>query len=232
MGKTGHVLIGMEGRFLNVDTAFGELMRSSPDAMIGRSVIEMTAPADRAECIAAITRLRQTEQPFQISKRFVRDDGSLLWVTNTVSITGGSGAAPVIIATIEPIERRDEVRSPAMLLEAARFIDLSRRQRARVCGPDLAGEPAWELILAAYIIEAEGGVLDLEAMARRGGMSLRSAARWLAVLLDRDLLERELGRDGAAAGAFRLSAAAHRRFERYLSMVQSEHEALQVLKRA
>lgn len=226
MAGGGHVLIGSEGYFLNVDTAFGTIMRSSPDAMIGRAVLEVTAPADRAECASAIARLRRTREPFRISKRFLRDDGSLVWVTNSVSITGGSGAEPIIIATVEPIERRYERRSPAALLDAAHFLHLSRRERALVCGADLAAEPAWELILAAYILEAEAGALDLATMAVRGEMSLRSAARWLEVLLDREIFEPELRRDRHAPKVYRLTATAHRRFEQYLSIVRAEHETL------
>jgi len=226
MAESGHVLIGTEGRFLDVDTAFGALMRSSPDALIGRAVLEVTAPADRAECSSAIARLRRTRQPFRRSKRFVRDDGSLVWVTNSVSITGGSSAAPIIIATIEPIEAPRLIRSPATLLQAAHFLNLSRRERAQVCGDDLASEPAWELLLAAYIQEAQGGVFDVAAMAARGGMSPRSAARWLGVLLDRDLFELELRQNRFGLKAYRLTAAAHRRFEEYLSLVRAEHDVL------
>lgn len=221
MASAGHVLIGAAGEFIDVDTEFGAIMRSPPQALVGRAVMDVTAPADRSECALAIERLRETHRPFTISKRFQRDDGSLVWVVNSVSITHGASRGPIIMATIDPIDRPEVERSPAALFESAQLLKRLQSERAQVCGPELMTGPGWDMMLAAYIVEAEGLSVDLDALAARCGTSMRSAGRWMMVLVEEGLLELELSQDPYAAKSFRLTRAAHRRFERYLAAVSS-----------
>lgn len=220
MLQTGHVLIGTEGQLLNLDTGFCSIMHASPEDMVGRLVMDVTAPADREECTVAIDRLRRTGEPFVIVKRFMRDDGSLVWVRNTVSITVDGGHPGLIMATIELIDESETTRSPAMLLDNARILIAARKARGMVCDPTLFSEPAWDTILEIYIGEAEGRVIDVETLSDKLGHSPSVTGRWIKALLQYGVLEVELRNPHPeTAKSYRLTAGTHRRLETYLARV-------------
>lgn len=213
----GHVLIGADGELLSVDAAFCAILRLPESRLRGRRVLDVTAPADRPECAAAIQALRETGRPFVIVKRMMRDDGSLVWVRNMVSITAGDGAAgATIVATIEPVPAPEE-RSPARLLTVAkRYADM-RGDRASVCDSRYFDEVGWDIILALYIAEAEGRATDIEALAALLNKSVPLTQRWVNMLLDGHVVEIEYRTpDSIRAKAFRLSAATHARLEAFL----------------
>lgn len=216
MPKLGHVLIGGDGKLLSVDTEFCEIMRSSSEHLIGRTVREVTAPADRIECEMAIARLLRSGQSFEITKRFLRQDGSLFWSKNSVSLLNDSRST-TIVATIDPVRLKGD-RHPAALLAAARNLIIARNERASVCDPDLFSEPGWDAILATYVAEAEGCSIDAPTLAVLLGISLAATQRWISVLILRAVLEIEYRNPRAdAAKAYRLTAATQRKLEDYLS---------------
>ena len=107
---------------IRVYTAEGQIMQAEIGSLVGRPVLDITAPADRLECGAAIDRLRATRMPFEVTKRFIRDDGGLIWVTNSVSMVGNGRDTDLIVATISPIVEPDAPRAPALLLDCARLL--------------------------------------------------------------------------------------------------------------
>lgn len=216
MVEAGHVLIGTAGELVSMDAAFCDIMRLSEDEMRGRLVLDVTAPADRTECATAIRDLRETGRPFEITKRFLRDDGSLVWVKNTVSITIGEDRPGMIVATIEPVEPPVE-HGPALLLDVARRHLSVRRDRRSVCDPAFLSDSGWDAILAIYIAEAEGRSVDLDHFAELLGTSVALTDRWLKALLQAAILEIEYGNPQAeAAKAYRLTAETHRKLELFL----------------
>ena len=226
MTDTGHVLIGTRGELLSVDGGFCTLLQAEAAAIVGRLVLDVTAPPDRAECALAIGMLRETLQPFSISKRFIREDGSLRWVTNTVSITTPGAAPQTIVATIVPIDDPAQYRSPARLLECARLLLESRIDRSLAFDHALFSDPAWDMLLAAYIAEAEGRAVDCAGFAVSAGMTLPVSRRWLRLLVERDLIEMEAGTPLDAHTAFRLTADGHARFESHLGGLAVKHRGL------
>jgi PAS domain S-box-containing protein len=217
MVEAGHVLIGTAGEFLSMDAAFCGIMRLSEDEMRGRLVLDVTAPADRMECATAIQQLRDTGRPFEITKRFMRDDGSLVWVKNTVSITIGEDRPGMIVATIEPVSPRD-ARGPALLLDMARLHINARRNRESVCDPMFFSDSGWDTILAIYVAEAEGRSIDTERLAGLLGKSIALTDRWITALLRANVLEIEYANPQAdTTKAYRLTAATHAKLEVFLA---------------
>ncbi|WCT72410.1 PAS domain-containing protein [Sphingomonas naphthae] len=217
---TGHVLIDASGRLVSLDEGFCAIMQAPCDSLLGRPVADITAPADREECDIAIQRLIQHGTPFVISKRFIRDDGSLVWVRNTVSISVPSAGPPLIIATIEPLKAPRDDRSPGVLLECAQRIIRHRRMRTLIADGGLFSDPAWDITLLAYVTEASGRALDVGAISEDQGLSPRLAAGWITALVHHRVLELELGHDPYANKSYRLTTAAHDRLEQYLRGVQ------------
>jgi PAS domain S-box-containing protein len=217
MMEAGHVLIGAAGELLRMDAAFCGIMRLSEEEMRGRLVLDVTAPPDRAKCAAAIQRLRDTGQPFEITKRVIRDDGSLLWVKNSVSITIGDDGPGMIMATIEPIVPCED-HGPARLLDAARGHIAVRKDRASVCDPAFLADAGWDAILAIYIAEAEGRSVDVARLAELIGHTPGHMERWVKAMLDQQVIEIEYAHPHAeTAKSYRLTAGTHRKLEEFLA---------------
>jgi PAS domain S-box-containing protein len=215
----GHIMMGETGDMVRVDAGFCSIMRASSAAMIGRSVLDVTAPEDRAGCRDAIRRLLATSEPFQVIKRLLRDDGTIVWVTNTVAQADFGDGPNSFVATVIPVDPNGYRGKPGVLLGYARALRDSRRARATTFATTLFTEPAWDLLLSAYIMEAEGGLLGPAALARAAGVSGPVALRWARALVSDGLLEVE-HRHAAATVAephYRLADRAHETFERYMA---------------
>ena len=217
---TGHVLIDSSGNLASLDEGFCTIMRASAESLLGRSVREITAPADREECDIALDRLGQQGTPFVITKRFIRDDGSLVWVRNTVSISVPLAGPSLVIATIEPIRIAAEDRSPARLLDCARQLVSRRRNRTAIVGEGLLSDPAWDITLLAYVAEAIGRTIDVETIADDLSLSRRLAGSWVTALLHHGVLELELAHDAHARKSYRLTGPVQERLEQYLRSAQ------------
>lgn len=229
--QAGHLILDLAGHMRGIDEHFCALMRAQWSDMIGRPVLDITAPADREECGEAIRLLCDTGRSFRLSKRFIRDDQTLVWVTNTVSLMQGSDGQDVIVATIDPLIEDDE-RQPALLLGSARFLDACKGDRQAVFDASLFPDTAWDAILAAYIAEAEGGAIDVVSLAARLGVSLDRAGRWVDVLITQQVLEIETRRSSPdTTKCFRLTAAAHRMLEEHLGRVTELMPARRPLQR-
>lgn len=217
MTQAGHVLIDGCGLLLSVDRGFGDIMRSEPAALVGRSVDAMTAPADRQECGVALATLRATHRPFVICKRFLRDDGSLVWVNNTVSMVEGRDA-DLMVATVAPVIEPDAMRAPALLLDCARLMVALRSERSARFSSGLFTDRAWDVMLSAYIGEAEGRAVTAATLTSDLGLSTAQADRWIVALLGERAIEIETREsDPLAPKGFRLTGATHARLEDYLS---------------
>lgn len=74
-------------------------------------------------------------------------------------------------------------------LALAKLMLAARRSRDPFFPADLFGEPAWDLLLHLYIAYREGQGFDLPAAARAAGVGTTVVARWVAVLVQRELVE-------------------------------------------
>ena len=217
MIRTAHVIINDAGELVGLDQSFCDIMQAQMSAIHGKAVMDVTAPADRAECADAIRRLRETGTPFVITKRFMRDDGSLVWVRNTVSMATDAQGSAIMVATIEPLMEPADERNPAKLLGAARFLAESRRDRSDICDPALFSEPGWDAILACYTAEAEGRPTTVTSLVYKIGHTHSVVSRWVAALMQHQVLEIETRHPSAhAEKSFRLTAKTHQRLETYL----------------
>ena len=216
--EAGHLLIGAAGELVSMDANFLNIMHATDATMRGRLVIDVTAPADREECATAIRNLRDTGRGFEITKRLIRDDGSLIWVKNTVSITIGADNPGLIMATVAPAPQRE--RGPAVMLDKARSHVRLLRSRETVCDPKFFFEPGWNAILALYVAEAEGRSLDVFGLARNVGISAHLADRWICALLADGVVEVEYANLQAhTAKSYRLTAQTITRLESFLTHV-------------
>lgn len=213
MTEVGNMVIGESAELLRIDGGFQDIMRAPAAALLGRSVLDFTCPADRPVFLRAMTELRSSGRPFQVNKRLLRPDGSTVWVSKTVSIADfGTGDTAIlgVVATIDPPAAAAD--PAAMMAEARRQADQTAL-RAAAFGSPLFAQPQWAMLLMAYIWAAEGG-MPLAGLARAAGALPSQSLRWVRALVAEGLLEED--RMGAVP-LYAISASGRDLLESYLA---------------
>lgn len=97
-------------RFTRVNQKFCETAGYSADELLAKTYIGLTHPRDRQRDMKELTRvLRAKTDAWSIEKRFVRKDGSVIWVSvNGVALRDESGRAVRIMAMITDITARKQ----------------------------------------------------------------------------------------------------------------------------
>lgn len=213
----GHVVLDQQGAIIEADDGFETLLMSPVAKLRGRNVLSFTAPADRQECTQAIAGLRTTGRPFDITKRFIRQDESILWVRNSVSRMTIQ-QTELIVATCTPVLPVVRRRTPGALLDSAHLHAAMVRARNNVGDPLLLSGASWPLLLEVYIAEAEGRLVSASTLGDHLGQSWAASQRWINALVGADVLEVEIGNPAPdAPKTYRLTSGTVERLEEYLS---------------
>ncbi|MDO8775528.1 MAG: ABC transporter substrate-binding protein, partial [Burkholderiaceae bacterium] len=122
---TGIVMNTPDGRFLMANPAYYAIVGFTEAELQAMDTRELTHPDDRVRYAAQRDRMLAGElESFSDEKRYVKKDGSAVWVHSTVSmVRSASGSATHIISVTEDItERRaiqDKLRQSEALLRIA-----------------------------------------------------------------------------------------------------------------
>ncbi|HEY2190597.1 MAG TPA: chemotaxis protein CheB [Caldimonas sp.] len=90
----GVVHTGLDGRITLANARFGRITGRVPEELVGTSVLAIVHPDDRDKNAEAFRRLAADGTPFELEKRYLRGDGSIVWV--------GSSVTPVLDAAGKP----------------------------------------------------------------------------------------------------------------------------------
>ena len=113
----------LDGRWTLVNRRLAEILGyDSPEELIGKNYADVTHPDDRAEGQALLKTLDTGQVPYvQRDKRYLRKDGSCVWVNVTVSVVrdAASGAARHRVAVVQDITepRRAQERQTLLMNE-------------------------------------------------------------------------------------------------------------------
>jgi PAS domain S-box-containing protein len=101
----GIALTDVNGRFLQTNGSFNRITGYSTDELQSLDLFALTHPDDIASNLKSLKLLLQNEIPgFIIEKRYVRKDGSIVWVRNSVSsVKDASGFPKNFIAASQDI---------------------------------------------------------------------------------------------------------------------------------
>ena len=103
----GKAVVNVEGRWLQVNRALCELTGYSPDELYARSFRDITHPDDLASADADLAALvGGTAVQVASEKRYIRKDGTVIWVQRNATIVRDTGSEDVIIAQIQDITAR------------------------------------------------------------------------------------------------------------------------------
>ncbi|WP_157032975.1 sensor histidine kinase [Sphingomonas changbaiensis] len=82
----GLAQVDLTGRFTLVNDRFCEMVGRSRDELLALTMQEITHPDHLAENVPLFDAAVHEGTPYRIEKRYVRPDGSIVWVDNSVSV--------------------------------------------------------------------------------------------------------------------------------------------------
>lgn len=101
-------------------------------------------------------------------------------------------------------------------LALARKAYAMRRKRAVIFGnPDLFGEPAWDILLDLYIAQGEGKNVSVSSACIGSAAPATTGLRWLGVLADEGLIQRENDPEDHRRVLVRLTRAGQTAMDRF-----------------
>jgi len=106
----GIAQVAPEGRFLRVNQRLCDIVGYTNEELLTKSFQDITHPDDLLKDIAARHQLMVNEiQTYSREKRYIRKDGSSVWVNLTVSLLRGPTGAPKhFVSVIEDITKRKQ----------------------------------------------------------------------------------------------------------------------------
>ena len=96
------------GRFIDVNDRFCEITGYSRDELLERTMLSITHPDDVARNVPLFDAAVARGTPYAHEKRYVRPDGSIVWVNNSVSVINDPDGAlsGVLAVSIDVTDRR------------------------------------------------------------------------------------------------------------------------------
>lgn len=111
--------IAIDGHWLRVNQKLCEIVGYSHEELLARTFQDITYPADLAADLDLVRQVLTGEIPtYSMEKRYIRKDGSLVWINLTVSLVRTSlGSPDYFVSVVEDIQRRKDAEAA---LEASR----------------------------------------------------------------------------------------------------------------
>ena len=110
-GPLGFALVGRDHRLLNVNNALCRMMAYEPEELLGMTTQEITHPEDRQAETDLAEQLVRGEIPFyQMSKRYLRKGGEIIWVNMTRSaVRDNQGEFLFALTVVEDVTERRRI---------------------------------------------------------------------------------------------------------------------------
>lgn len=110
VGQTtaGFAQVDLTGRFTLVNDRFCEIAGRRAEELMQMTMQEITHPDDLAHNLPLFEKAVRSGTPYTHEKRYVRPDGSIVWVNNSVAVVRKPDGEPygVLAVTIDITERR------------------------------------------------------------------------------------------------------------------------------
>ncbi len=96
------------GRFLQVNDELCRILGRPREDVLGRSVTDVTHPDDILPSLTAVARALETGEPASLDKRYLRQDGSVVWANSSITRLSGTngGSSNLLAVTIDLTSRR------------------------------------------------------------------------------------------------------------------------------
>ena len=166
LAGSGIAHVDLEGRFLRVNRSLCNILGYAEEDLVGRTVKELSHPDDRDMTDAARSRLHSGElESARAQKRYVRKDGSIVWVDLTVALVrDAEGRLLYEIAVFDDDTQRKSAEL-AMRRSEERFRGLT----------EVSSDWYWEQDAELRIVEVSRSVEEAIGMPRAAFLGKR---RW------------------------------------------------------
>ncbi len=114
----------LTGRIIRINQRLCQMLGRSREELLGADIHDLTHPDDLPRSEAAFQQLLVDGKPFDIQKRYLKPDGSSIWVSTTVSLirnVEGTSAGSVLAVIIDITERK---RAEEALQDETRILEL------------------------------------------------------------------------------------------------------------
>jgi PAS domain S-box-containing protein len=168
--------VDLDGRFTLVNDRFCEIVGRDREDLLQRTMQSITHPDDLARNLPLFERAVREGTPYAHEKRYVRPDGEIVWVNNSVAVIRKSDGSPygVLAVTLDVTARREA--------EGA----LRRSEESVRLAVEGAGMATWEFDLETMEGNWSPNRFDLLGMARAPS-GRGSFAEWLSRVHPEDL---------------------------------------------
>ena len=197
--------VDLDGRFVRVNDRYCEIVGRSREELLELKMQDITHSDDLPGNLEKFQRLVETTTPYEIEKRYLRADGSVVWVNNSVSYIRAADDRPgtVLAVTIDITDRRETE-------EALR--DLNETLEARIAEAVDERERAQDALRQAQKMEAVGQLT--------GGIAHDFNNLLTVVIGNLDMGRRALDMEGGDARLRRSLDNAQRGAERAAALTQ------------
>jgi PAS domain S-box-containing protein len=196
----GMALVSLDGRFTRVNRVFCDIVGYSPEELAKLTFRDITSPDDVEVDIALAAQLARGEIPrYQLEKRYIRKDGTIVAIMLSASILRDRNGMPLYyIAQVEDITERNRAEAAlrdseqrlTLTLDAAQMgtwdldplTDTAVRslRHARIFGYPAPAGPWGSTIFMNHIVPEDRDVANrtfTEAL-RSGNLDLECRIRW------------------------------------------------------
>lgn len=208
-GHVGHALIDRRRQIVDIDDGYAALVGITRDQVIGRPASQFAHPQDRVMADAFVQAIWHDpeQKTHRGTVRCLQADGGVLWLNVTASRLG-QGDAAVIVLGARLLHHQPETESVHAYWRMARLFLQAIEGSKRAFGAPLAANPACEILLIAYLTEAEANAVAAGELADRIATSWPLASRWISALIDVGFVEAETPGPLDQATPIRLSPSA------------------------
>lgn len=109
LATVGIAHVGLDGRWLRVNRRLSEIVGYPEEELLTKTFQDITYPEDLEVELDYVRRMLSGKiETYSIEKRYVKKDGSIVWVYLTVSLTRGgpAGARDYFVLFVEDIDER------------------------------------------------------------------------------------------------------------------------------
>jgi len=144
----------LTGRIIFANEKFCSVLGYKERELVGKTIFEITHPGDATESRLLFRRIVTKSEPYQLEKRYLRKDGSALWVSVSASpLRDAEGKTQSAVAII--IDISDQKKAQAFLEDRARGLEgeilaISDREQRRI-GQDLHDSLCQHLTAIAFM---------------------------------------------------------------------------------